>query len=174
MSTNDSALAREIKQTKPFRSVSEEAAIGLMRTADVIRRGFSAVAESEGITLQQYNVLRILRGAGERGLPTLEIADRLVEHAPGITRMIDRLIAKKLAARDSCAEDRRIVYCAITGEGREVVGRLDDPMLQESRAALESVSKQDQCKLIAMLDALRARHVERLTLAGAGIDPIES
>jgi DNA-binding MarR family transcriptional regulator len=174
MSTIDSALAREIKQTKPFRSVSEEAAIGLMRTADVIRRGFSAVVESEGITLQQYNVLRILRGAGERGLPTLEIADRLVEHAPGITRMIDRLIAKKLAARDRCAEDRRIVYCAITGEGREVVGRLDDPMLQESRAALDPLGKQDQCRLIAMLDALRARHAERLTLAGAGIDPIES
>ncbi len=156
MSINDSALAQEIKQTKPFRSVSEEAAIGLMRTADVIRRGFSAVVESEGITLQQYNVLRILRGAGERGLPTLEIADRLVEHAPGITRMIDRLIAKKLAARDRCAEDRRVVYCAITGEGRKVVGRLDDPMLHACRAALDPFSKQDQRRLIAMLDAIRA------------------
>ncbi len=174
MSTIDSALVREIRQTKPFRSVSEEAAIGLMRTADVIRRGFSAVVESEGITLQQYNVLRILRGAGERGLPTLEIADRLVEHAPGITRMIDRLIAKKLAARDRCAEDRRIVYCAITGEGRKVVGRLDDPMLHSCRAALDPLSKQDQRRLIAMLDALRARHAERLTVADAGVDPIES
>ena len=158
MSINDSALAREIRQTKPFRSVSEEAAIGLMRTADVIRRGFSAVVESEGITVQQYNVLRILRGAGERGLPTLEIADRLVEHAPGITRMIDRLIAKKLAVRDRCAEDRRIVYCAITGEGSKVVGRLDDPMLHACRAALDLLSKQDQRRLIAMLDALRTRH----------------
>jgi DNA-binding MarR family transcriptional regulator len=154
MSINDSALAREINQTKPFRSVSEEAAIGLIRTAEVIRRRFGAVVESEGITLQQYNVLRILRGAGERGLPTLEIADRLLEHAPGITRMIDRLIAKKLAARDRCAEDRRIVYCAITGEGREVVGRLDDPMSHACRAALDPLSRQDQRRLVAMLDAL--------------------
>ncbi len=150
------ALARKTKQTKPFRSVSEEAAICLMQTADVIRRSFSAVVEGEGITVQQYNVLRILRGAGERRLPTLEIADRLVEHAPGITRMIDRLIVKKLAVRDRCTEDRRIVYCAMTGEGRKVVGRLDDPMLHACRAALDSLDKGEQSTLMAMLDAIRA------------------
>ena len=149
------ALARKTKQTKPFRSVSEEAAIGLMRTADVIRRSFSAVVEGEGITVQQYNVLRILRGAGERGLPTLEIADRLVEHAPGITRMIDRVIVKKLAVRDRCTEDRRIVYCAMTGEGRKVVGRLDNPMLHACRSALDALDRAEQRALMAMLDAIR-------------------
>ena len=157
------ALAREIKQTKPFRSVSEEAAIGLMRTADVIRRSFSAVVEGEGITVQQYNVLRILRGAGERGLPTLEIAERLVEHAPGITRMIDRLIVKKLAVRDRCAEDRRIVYCAITGEGRKVVGRLDNPMLHACRSALDPLDRAEQRALMAMLDAIRAGDAGEIT-----------
>ena len=149
-------MAREVKQTKPFRSVSEEAAVGLMRTADLIRRSFGAVVESEDITVQQYNVLGILRGAGERGLPTLEIADRLVEHAPGITRMIDRLIAKKLVVRDRCVEDRRIVYCAITGEGGKVVGRLDDPMLHACRSAFDSLDKGEQHTLMAMLDAIRA------------------
>lgn len=157
------ALAREIKQTKPFRSVSEEAAVGLMRTADVIRRGFSAVVEGEGITVQQYNVLRILRGAGERGLPTLEIADRLVEHAPGITRMIDRLIAKNLAVRDRCVEDRRIVYCAITGEGRKVVERLEDPMLHACQSAFDPLDRGEQRMLMTMLDALRAGHAGETT-----------
>ena len=107
-------------------------------------------------------------------MPTLEIADRLLEHAPGITRMIDRLIAKKLVVRDRCAEDRRIVYCAITGQGRKVVGRLDDPMLHACRAALDPLSRRDQRSLIALLDALRARHAERQILAGAGVDPNES
>lgn len=157
------ALAREIKQTKPFRSVSEEAAVGLMRTADVIRRGFSAVVEGEGITVQQYNVLRILRGVGERGLPTLEIADRLVEHAPGITRMIDRLIAKNLAVRDRCVEDRRIVYCAITGEGRKVVERLEDPMLHACQSAFDPLDRGEQRMLMTMLDALRAGHAGETT-----------
>ena len=89
-------IARELKQKKPFPSKAEEAAVTLMRTADVLRRFIGTVIEPHGITSQQYNVLRILRGAGERGLPTLEIAERMIESTPGITRLIDRLETKKL------------------------------------------------------------------------------
>ncbi len=155
---NDSALARELKQTKPFTSQAEEALAGLMRTADVLRRAMCTVLEGEDITIQQYNVLRILRGAGERGLPTLEIAERMVEHAPGITRMIDRLIAKELVVRKRCAEDRRIVYCAITDLGRGLVDRLDEPMMRASQQALDPLNEQEQRALIGMLDQLRAGH----------------
>ncbi len=101
-----SRLQEEIKQTKPFRSVSQEAMIGLFRTTDMLRRRASTLLDPEGITPQQYNVLRILRGAGTEGLPTLEIASRMIEQAPGITRLLDRLETKRLVSRERCPEDR--------------------------------------------------------------------
>ena len=158
MTINDSALARELQHPRPFTSQAEEALVGLMRTADVLRRAMGTVLEGEDITIQQYNVLRILRGVGERGLPTLEIAERMVEHAPGITRMIDRLIAKGLVVRERCAEDRRIVYGAITDLGRGPVDRLDEPMMRACHLALDPLNEREQRALIGMLDELRAGH----------------
>ena len=78
MTDGRQSVRHEIKQTKPFRSRRQEGAVALLRTADRLRRTLTAVVERRGITLQQYNVLRILRGAGEEGLPTLEIAERMV------------------------------------------------------------------------------------------------
>ena len=101
------SVAEEIKMGRAFRSLSLEGSLGLLRTADVIRRYFDSVVEPQGLTLQQYNVLRILRGAGPDGLPTLEVADRMVERAPGITRMLDRLMAKGLVVRERSTRDRR-------------------------------------------------------------------
>src|SRR5215216_4972343 len=94
-----SPLQREIRQGKPFRSRGQEVVVALIRTSDLVRRAVGRVLEPYDITLQQYNVMRILRGAGERGLPTLEIAERMVEHAPGVTRLLDRLEAKGLVRR---------------------------------------------------------------------------
>jgi DNA-binding MarR family transcriptional regulator len=98
-----SRLQDELKQNKPFPSAAHEGGLGLMRTADVLRRRGAAVVEPRGITLQQYNVLRILRGAGEEGLPTLEVAARMVEQTPGITRLLDRLEVKGLVRRQRCS-----------------------------------------------------------------------
>ncbi len=89
-------------------------------------------------------------------MPTLEIAERMIEHAPGITRMIDRLIAKELVARERCDEDRRVVYCAITDAGRSLLGRLDGPVREADRSALKEITEKDQRGLIAVLDAIRA------------------
>src|SRR5947207_13986566 len=99
--------------------------VALIRTADVVRRAVGDVVEPHGITAQQYNVLRILRGAGREGLPTLEIAERMIEQTPGITRLIDRLESKKLVARERSATDRRCVYCRITAAGTDLVSRPD-------------------------------------------------
>src|SRR5881275_3603411 len=106
-------ILKELKQTRPFVSPAQEATVALLRTADVVNRLVDLVIEREGITGQQYNVLRILRGAGEQGLPTLDIAERMIEETPGITRLIDRLEAKKLVTRERCNVDRRRVYCRI-------------------------------------------------------------
>lgn len=153
----ESALQREIRQRRPFRSKGQEAMLGLLRTADLVRRSVAQVLEPHGITPQQYNVLRILRGAGEEGLPTLEIAERMLEQTPGITRLLDRLEAKELVRRKRCAADRRQVLCWLTPEGSALVARLDAPMDEADEAVAAVLPAADLERLVALLDALRAR-----------------
>ncbi|HYC58420.1 MAG TPA: winged helix DNA-binding protein [Thermoanaerobaculia bacterium] len=119
------SITDEIKQTRPFRSKSQEATIALMRTAHLLRRQADALVSTEGITLQQFNVLRILRGA--RGpLPTMEISTRMIEPACGITRLIATLEERELVKREQWAGDRRQVLCQITPSGLRLLERLDD------------------------------------------------
>lgn len=149
------SVQEEIRQTRPFRSKSQEGVVALMRTADRVRRYFSRVVEPYGITLPQYNVLRILRGARGEGLPTLEIGERLIEEAPGITRMMDRLAAKGLVRRERSTEDRRLVVNYLTPEGAEVVDALDVPMDRADDEALGALSQKDLRVLVALLDRVR-------------------
>src|SRR3954464_791238 len=114
-----------------------------MRRGDLIRRNMAAVLGSHDLTEQQYNVPAGLRGAGERGLPTLDIAERMIEETPGITRLIDRLEAKKLVTRERCTVARRRVYCRIPRAGVELVNALDQPMLEGAEAALSGLKKRE-------------------------------
>ncbi|HVS29869.1 MAG TPA: MarR family transcriptional regulator [Thermoanaerobaculia bacterium] len=148
-------IAEELKQSRPFPAKSQEAAVALMRTADLVRRAVAAVIEPRGITTQQYNVLRILRGAGERGLPTLEIAERMIEQTPGITRLIDRLESKRLVSRERCTTDRRQVFCRIRSEGLELLETLDKPLAESEQEALGSMGQQDLLQLVELLDRAR-------------------
>ena len=145
----------EIKQTRPFPSPSAEAVVALMRTADMVRRSVASVVEPAGITPQQYNVLRILRGAGENGLPTLEIAERMIEETPGITRLLDRLESKALVTRARCDKDRRRVWCRITPQGLELLRQLDAPLQKADEAALQTLGNHDLEQLIELLDKAR-------------------
>jgi len=153
-----SPLQKEIRQGKPFRSRGQEVVVALIRTADLVRRTVGRVLEPYDITLQQYNVLRILRGAGEQGLPTLEIGERMVEHAPGITRLLDRLEAKGLVRRQRCPEDRRQVLCWLTPAGAELVAKLDEPVDSADAEAVAMLGPEDQERLLRLLDAVRAGH----------------
>ena len=150
-----SRIQREIRQERPFRSRRHECLISLLRTADVVTRRLTVVVEPHGITLQQYNVLRILRGAGADGLPTLEIALRMIEHAPGITRLLDRLEHKKLVRRQRCGRDRRRVLCSITPEGLEMLGRLETPMAGADEGWAGRLSPRDVAQLVRILDTVR-------------------
>lgn len=152
---SESRLQIEIKQTRPFSSPTQEAAIALMRTADMVRRAVATLIEPHGITPQQYNVLRILRGAGDRGLPTLEIAERMIEQTPGITRLIDRLETKTLVIRERCATDRRQVFCRITTEGLAMLDRLDTPLQARERETLGALDENELAQLIALLERAR-------------------
>lgn len=150
-----SKIAIEIKQKKPFATVYAEAAVALLRTADMVRRHIEASIAPCGVTPQQYNVLRILRGAGRDGLPTLEIANRMIEQAPGITRLIDRLEEGGLVERQRCREDRRQVLCRITTAGLALLAGLDVPVNDADHNALAALSSKDVRQLLALLDAVR-------------------
>lgn len=156
MATRPVSVAQEIKQTKPFRSVTEEAVVALLKTADDLRRVTTALLEPHGVTLQQYNVLRILRGAGADGLPTLEIAERMIEQAPGITRLLDRLERKRLVSRERCPSDRRQVTCRISDHGLALLARLDEVVSSAERSMLHPLGQVDQRELVRLLDRVRA------------------
>jgi DNA-binding MarR family transcriptional regulator len=146
----------EILQKKPFASAADEAVVTLLGTADRVRTALSRVVEAHGITLQQYNVLRILRGAGDEGLPTLDIASRMIEHSPGITRLLDRLEARKLVRRVRCPEDRRQVLCHATQAARRLLAGLDAPVADAARRALAPLDRPRTAELVRLLDAVRA------------------
>jgi DNA-binding MarR family transcriptional regulator len=140
---------------RPLQSAAQEAVVGLLRTADLVRRRIAAVVEPAGITVQQFNVLRILRGGGAGGVPTLDVADRMIEQTPGITRLLDRLEAKGLVRRERCREDRRQHLCRITREGLDVLKRLDGPVLRAGEATMCGLARRERIAFIRMLEAIR-------------------
>lgn len=146
---------QELHQTKPFQSISQEAALELLKTTDYLRRRIGRALEPYDLSLQQHNILRILRGAGKDGLPTLEVAARTIEETPGITRLLDRLEAKHLVRRERCSADRRQVLCWITPAGEELLARLD-PILDHAIAGIFGPLSPDQVRtLIDSLEQIR-------------------
>src|SRR6476661_9540501 len=116
----------EQKSLVPSRQ--QEGVVEILRTAAYVRRFGMHVFEQHDITPQQYNVLRILRGAGPGGLPTLTIGERMIEQTPGVTRLVDRLERKGLVERKPCPKDRRRVFCVITQKGLGLLTDLDEPV----------------------------------------------
>lgn len=145
-----------IQQTKPFKSPRQEALIAMLMTTERLRWPLQDMLSRTGeLTPQQYNVLRILRGAGKDGLPTLEIATRMIERAPGITRMIDRLERKELVERERTPGDRRQVLCRITATGRTLLRSLDKPIEKLDEELLSALSIAESKELIRLLDKVR-------------------
>ena len=159
MEPDGSRLQREIQQRKPFTSKGQEAVLGLLKTADLVRRVIARVLEPHEVTPQQYNVLRILRGAGADGIPTLAIRERMIEQTPGITRLLDRLEARGWAERKRCSGDRRQVLCFLTPAGAELLALLDKPMSRLDRQTVgAALSAAEIAQLVKLLDSIRAAH----------------
>ena len=108
----------------------------LWRAANASRARIGAVAEEGGVTFQQYMVLSVLGDASDEGLPTLEIASRMVERAPAITGLVDRLERQGLVRRQRIESDRRQIRCVLTEQGRELVNRLDAKVVEASAQAI--------------------------------------
>ena len=113
----------------------------LIGVADRVARELEMFFEPYGITGQQYNVLRILRGAGEP-LPTMEVAARMMQKTPGLTGILDRLERKQLIRRERSPDDRRVWLCSITKDGQELLRRLDRPLRSANVKALEAVTEE--------------------------------
>lgn len=151
-----SALGMELKQNKPFGSLEEEAALSIARTSAVLEHRVSQALKAHGLTPSQYNVLRILRGAGPEGLCRNEVGARLVTQVPDVTRLLDRMEDTGLISRQRGSEDRRYVTTRVTSKGLVLVDQLDQPMRDLLQEQLGHLSKKS---LRALIDALaEARH----------------
>jgi DNA-binding MarR family transcriptional regulator len=148
-------LRDEIKQTRPFAGPEQEAYLSLGRTWAVLEHGFAEALKPHGITPTQYNVLRILRGAGEKGLCRSEIIERMIARVPDASRLLDRLETAELIARARDAEDRRFVTTRITDEGLRVLGDLDEPVMELHRQQFAGLKGADLRSLIELLGRAR-------------------
>ncbi len=149
-----SRLQAEIKQNKPFPSLEHEAALGLLRTAAIIEHSNDETLRPFGITGTQYNVLRILRGAGQDGLCGREIGERMINRVPDVPRLLDRLEKAELISRERDSTDRRHVTARITAKGKELL----EEIAKVTMPAEERLHRlaQDQLRtLIAALDVFR-------------------
>ena len=158
MAERRSALQDEIRQKTPFHSTGAEVAVGVLRTAALLERHYNQIVTKRGITIQQYNVLRILRGAGTAGMPTLVIRDRMIHEAPGITRLLDRLEHGGLVRRERQESDRRQVVCYLTEQGDRLLSDLDAEVAAADDAAVCMLAPEDQQLLTKLLDAVRSGH----------------
>ncbi|MBL8746296.1 MAG: MarR family transcriptional regulator [Phycisphaerae bacterium] len=149
------SLQDEIKKKKPFDFPEQEAFLNIIRTASFLDAEFDALFKSHGLSSAQYNVLRILRGEGER-MPSLAVAERLVTRVPDITRLVDRLERASLVRRERCKKDRRVVYVSITSKGQALLATLDEPVRRLHREQLAHMSKADLADLSRLLTAARS------------------
>jgi DNA-binding MarR family transcriptional regulator len=148
-------LQAEIKQTKPFRSLEDEAYLNLLRTADALLRREVELLKEYGLSPTQYNALRILRGAGTHGVTCGELSERMLTKDPDVTRLIDRLETRGLLTRARSDEDRRVVRTRITPEGLDVLAKLDEPSERWTRGQLGHMNKTELREFIRLLERAR-------------------
>jgi|SRR5579864_8458016 len=135
-------LREELLQSKPFRNLPEEAILNVWRTGDFVAHQLHQLLKTHHLSQTQYNVLRILRGAGKEGLPCGEIGGRMLTRDPDVTRLMDRLVKQGTASRTRQRNDRRVIIARITPAGMSLleeidplVGQLIDGMLGHMKTA---------------------------------------
>jgi DNA-binding MarR family transcriptional regulator len=149
-------LQKEIQQTKPIRLLEEEATLNIVRTADVLMLALTDVLKPCLLSATQYNVLRILRGAGKHPASCKDIGIRLVARDPDITRLMDRLEHRGLLTRDRAKEDRRVVTHRLTKAGLDLVNQLDGPIEALHRKIMGHMKAEKLRDLVGLLEEVRA------------------
>jgi DNA-binding MarR family transcriptional regulator len=149
-------LREEIKQRRPFRSAEAEAFLNLVRTAGALTRGLEEFLKPYSLTATQYNVLRILRGAGRAGVTCSEISRRMVNADPDVTRLLDRMEKRGLIRRARGRPDRRVVTATISPAGLRLAKELDRPLDDLHERQFINLSKPGLANLIDQLELIRA------------------
>jgi DNA-binding MarR family transcriptional regulator len=149
-------LRDEIKQTKPFTSLEQEAWLSVIRTGAVLFDEVERFLKPYGITATQYNVLRILRGSEPNGLCRNELRDRMLTRMPDMTRLLDRLEEAGLVARARQEEDRRMVRSRISSAGLELLADLDGVTQDEEKRRFGHLNDQQMQTLIDLLALVRS------------------
>jgi len=147
-------VTSQSKQNASGQTPDETFVVLFLQKVDAIKVRLSAVTATEDVTPQQYNILRILKGANPQGLPTLEIGNRMLEHSPGITRLIDRLERKNLVARIRSTEDRRLVTCKITKQGEQVLENLSKPIHAFHKEVTQQLSESERNIVIELISKI--------------------
>lgn len=166
----------ELKQTKPFPNLRAEALVSLMRTAALLNHSLNETLKPFGLTMTQYNVLRILRGASEKGLCGREIGDRLIAPVPDVTRLLDRMEEMKLLTRQRDTIDRRYVSTHITAAGLTLLTEVDPQLEIVGNRNFEHLDAEALRNLISTLEKLRQGHsavsMAETTPSSASISPV--
>jgi DNA-binding MarR family transcriptional regulator len=149
-------LISELKQTKPFRTRADEAYLNLVRTADLLKHDVADFLKPFGLTPTQYNVLRILRGAGGAPKTCGEVSERLVTAEPDVTRLLDRIERQGLLERERSASDRRVVRSRITAKGLDLLATIDQGIDAHQARRLGRLGSERLTQLIDILEELRA------------------
>ena len=150
-------LQQEIRQNKPFKSRKEEALLNIERTASLLLDDFELRIKEYGLSSAQYNVLRILRGAGPDGLCRNDLRSRLLRRMPDVTRLLDRMESSGLVTRARDSEDRRLVSTRLTEKGRRLVDKLDPIVAQEHQRRLGHMTDAQLKALVDLLTLVRER-----------------
>ena len=148
-------LQDEIQQTKPFTTLATEALLALHLTSDRLASEATRILKPWDLSPTQYNVLRILRGAEPDGLACREIGERMIQHDPDITRLMDRLEKRGLVRRERDSKDRRVVITRITQSGLELLDKLDGPVEEFNVRRLDHVGPEKLRMLIELLELVR-------------------
>jgi DNA-binding MarR family transcriptional regulator len=157
MSKKHKTLKDEIQQIKAFDNLEAEVFLNLVRTAEALATENDTLLRQFGLSRSQYNVLRILRGAGDLGLSGRDIVERMVTRDPDMTRILDGLEVKELVERARSEQDRRVIVATITSKGRELLDEIAEPLGRLHKTQLRHLSEQKLRRLIALLEEARHR-----------------
>jgi DNA-binding MarR family transcriptional regulator len=151
---SDSRLQQELKKKQPFDSPEQEAILNILRTGDWLDNRMGRFFREFAITSSQYNVLRILRGEG-KPMPSLEIADRMIQVVPAITGLIDRLEQQGFVVRRRCEEDRRVVFVEATDKATALLKEIDEPLAALHRSLIGHLNSNELTELTRLLEKVR-------------------
>jgi MarR family transcriptional regulator, organic hydroperoxide resistance regulator len=160
-SPRSTGLQAEMRQSRPFKTLNQEATVALLRTASLVTRAFARIVEPFGLSFAQYNALRIIRGKGSNGIPTLAIRERMIDEGTTITRLLDKLEAAGLIARERSFPDRRQVICYATDAGRELLDRLDPKVDALDEKIVGFLPAGRIKELIRILEEVRRENADR-------------